>query len=122
MRNFETRYVHKNGRIVPLAWSGVWSEPKQKHFFFGLDMTERKSAEEQLRRLTYFDQLTGLPNRVSLHKDLDTILRERAGNPALPITVATLDLDAFRDVNDTLGIRLATSFLGGRATTDLRAG
>jgi diguanylate cyclase (GGDEF)-like protein len=103
MRNFETRYVHKNGRIVPLAWSGVWSEPEQKHFFFGRDMTERKAAEEQLRRLAHFDQLTGLPNRVSLHKDLDTILRERAGNPALPITVATLDLDAFKDVNDTLG-------------------
>jgi diguanylate cyclase (GGDEF)-like protein len=103
MRNFETRYVHKNGRIVPLAWSGVWSEPEQKHFFFGRDMTERKSAEEQLRRLAHFDQLTELPNRVSLHKDLDTILRERAGNPALPVTVATLDLDAFKDVNDTRG-------------------
>src|ERR1700722_4968449 len=103
MRNFETRYVHKSGRIVPLAWSGVWSEPEQKHFFFGRDMTERKSAEEQLRRLAHFDQLTGLPNRVSLHKDLDKILSERAGNPALQITVATLDLDAFKDVNDTRG-------------------
>jgi diguanylate cyclase (GGDEF)-like protein/PAS domain S-box-containing protein len=102
-RNFETRYVHKSGRIVPLAWSGVWSEPEQKHFFFGRDMTESKSAEEQLRRLAHFDQLTGLPNRVSLRNDLDTILKERAGNPALPITVATLDLDAFKDVNDTRG-------------------
>jgi diguanylate cyclase (GGDEF)-like protein len=74
-----------------------------EHFFFGRDMTERKSAEELLRRLAHFDQLTGLPNRLSLHKDIDTILKERAGNPALPITVATLDLDAFKDVNDTLG-------------------
>ncbi|SED20660.1 putative bifunctional diguanylate cyclase/phosphodiesterase [Bradyrhizobium erythrophlei] len=103
MRNFEARYVHKNGRIVPLAWSGVWSDPEQKYFFFGRDMTERKTAEEQLRHLAHFDQLTGLPNRVSLHKDLDIILRERAGNPVLPISVATLDLDAFKDVNDTLG-------------------
>ncbi len=103
MRNFETRYVHKSGRIVPLAWSGVWSEPEQKHFFFGRDMTERKAAEEQLRQLAHFDQLTGLPNRVSLHKDIDTLLKERAGDPARPITIATLDLDGFKDVNDTLG-------------------
>jgi diguanylate cyclase (GGDEF)-like protein/PAS domain S-box-containing protein len=102
-RNFETRYVHKSGRIVPLAWSGVWSEPEQKHFFFGRDMTERKAAEEQLRQLAHFDQLTGLPNRVSLHKDIDTILKERAGDPRRPMTIATLDLDGFKDVNDTLG-------------------
>jgi diguanylate cyclase (GGDEF)-like protein/PAS domain S-box-containing protein len=102
-RNFETRYVHKSGRIVPLAWSAVWSEPEQKHFFFGRDMTERKAAEEQLRQLAHFDQLTGLPNRVSLRNDIDTILKERAGDPARPMTVATLDLDGFKDVNDTLG-------------------
>ena len=35
MRNFQTRYVHKDGRIVLLAWSGVWSEPEQKHFSSG---------------------------------------------------------------------------------------
>jgi diguanylate cyclase (GGDEF)-like protein/PAS domain S-box-containing protein len=102
-RNFETRYVHKGGRIVPLAWSGVWSEPEQKHFFFGRDMTERKAAEEQLRQLAHFDQLTGLPNRVSLRKDVDTILKEREGDVARPMTVVALDLDGFKDVNDTLG-------------------
>ena len=102
-RNFETRYVHKSGRIVPLTWSGVWSEPEQKHFFIGRDMTERKAAEEQLRQLAHFDQLTGLPNRVSLYKDIDTILKERAGYPARPMTVAALDLDGFKDINDTLG-------------------
>jgi PAS domain S-box-containing protein len=73
MCNFETRYVHKSGRIVPLAWSGVWSEPEQKHFFFGRDMTERKAAEEQVRQLAHFDQLTGLPNRVSLRADIENI-------------------------------------------------
>jgi diguanylate cyclase (GGDEF)-like protein len=58
---------------------------------------------EALKQLAHFDQLTGLPNRVSLHKDIDTILRERAGNPSHPITVAMLDLDGSKDVNDTLG-------------------
>jgi diguanylate cyclase (GGDEF)-like protein/PAS domain S-box-containing protein len=102
-RNFETRYVHKSGRIVPLAWSGVWSEPEQKHFFFGRDMTERKAAEEQLRQLAHFDQLTGLPNRVSLRDDIGKLLKGRAGDPVRPMTIAMLDLDGFKDVNDTLG-------------------
>jgi PAS domain S-box-containing protein len=53
-RNFDTRYVHKNGRIVPLAWSGVWSEPEQKHFFFGRDMTERNAADKKLERTRAF--------------------------------------------------------------------
>ena len=116
-RNFETRYVHKSGRIVPLTWSGVWSEPEQKHFFIGRDMTERKAAEEQLRQLAHFDQLTGLPNRVSLYKDIDTILKERAGDPARPMTVAALDLDGFKDINDTLGHPVGDRH---RAATDIR--
>src|SRR5215475_8660655 len=47
-RNFETRWVHKDGRIVPLAWSAVWSESEQCHFLIGRDMTESKKGEEAL--------------------------------------------------------------------------
>jgi PAS domain S-box-containing protein len=47
-RNFETRWVHKDGRVVPLAWSCVWSDSEQCHFFIGRDMTESKKAEEAL--------------------------------------------------------------------------
>jgi PAS domain S-box-containing protein len=45
MRNFETRYVHKDGQVVTLAWSGVWSEAEQLHFFIGRDVTEAKRTE-----------------------------------------------------------------------------
>jgi PAS domain S-box-containing protein len=45
IRNFATRYVHKDGRIVTLAWSGVWSDPEQRHFFIGRDVTEQKRIE-----------------------------------------------------------------------------
>ncbi|HEV3500527.1 MAG TPA: EAL domain-containing protein [Bradyrhizobium sp.] len=58
---------------------------------------------EALNQLAHFDQLTGLPNRVSLHKDIEALLKERPGDPSHPITVAALDLDGFKDVNDTLG-------------------
>lgn len=100
MRNFETRYVHKDGHAVSLAWSGVWSEPEQKYFFFGRDITERKIAEEKLRQLALYDQLTGLPNRASLHEDLDTLLGEASSRP---ISVAMFDLEGFKNINDTLG-------------------
>ena len=46
-RYFETRYLHKNGHVLTFAWSGVWSEPEQRHFFFGRDTTDRKAAEER---------------------------------------------------------------------------
>ena len=62
MRTFDCRYVHRDGRIVPLAWTGVWAEPEQQHFFIGRDMTERIAAEERLRRsqrLEAVGQLTG---------------------------------------------------------------
>ena len=101
-RNFETRYVHKQGRIVALAWSGVWSEPEQKHFFVGRDMTERKVAEEQLRQLAHYDQLTGLVNRVTRRKDLNELLT-RTGPEDRATAIAMFDLDGFKDINDTLG-------------------
>ena len=49
MRNFECRYLHRDGRLVTLTWSGIWSEPVQKHFFSGRDMTEQKRAAAELR-------------------------------------------------------------------------
>ncbi|HLH93184.1 MAG TPA: PAS domain S-box protein [Xanthobacteraceae bacterium] len=49
MRNFVCRYRHKDGRPVTLTWTGMWSEPVQKHFFSGRDMTGQMLAEESLR-------------------------------------------------------------------------
>lgn len=45
VRDFPTRYIHRNGRIVMLSWSGVWSKPEQRHFFIGRDVTEQKRIE-----------------------------------------------------------------------------
>src|SRR5208282_2648906 len=48
-RNFECRYVHKNGHTVALTWTGLWSESDKLYFFFGHDMTEHKLSEEKFR-------------------------------------------------------------------------
>ncbi|MEI9804463.1 MAG: EAL domain-containing protein [Pseudolabrys sp.] len=110
MRNFETRYVHKNGKTVTLAWSGVWSEPEQKHFFTGRDVTESKLAEEKLKNLAHYDQLTGLANRVSLQNDLHVATRDAVAIGGAT-SIAIFDLDGFKDINDTLGHSLGDRLL-----------
>jgi PAS domain S-box-containing protein len=61
-RNFDSRYVHNNGRIVTLSWMGTWSEPVRRHFFIGRDMTDRIAAEDRIRQAEKMEavgQLTG---------------------------------------------------------------
>ena len=48
MRNFATRYIHRDGRVVRLTWMGTWSEPARRHFFIGRDMTEILQAQDAL--------------------------------------------------------------------------
>lgn len=48
-RNFNSRCVHKDGRIVTLSWMGVWSEPVRRFFYIGRDMTESQQVQETLR-------------------------------------------------------------------------
>src|SRR5262249_15221576 len=61
-RNFETRYIHKDGHAVSLNWTGSWSEPIRRHFFIGRDLTEIRAAEAQARQAQKMEavgQLTG---------------------------------------------------------------
>jgi PAS domain S-box-containing protein len=48
-RSSDSRYIHKNGHVVTLSWMASWSEPVQRHFFIGRDMTESRLAQETLR-------------------------------------------------------------------------
>ena len=66
------------------------------------DITERRQAEEKIRQMAYHDSLTGLPNR-KLFSDRLGIALAQAQRNQKGVAVTMLDLDHFKDVNDTLG-------------------
>ena len=66
------------------------------------DITERKQSEEKIQQLAFHDSLTGLPNR-KLFSDRLGISLANARRSQRNVGIAMLDLDKFKDVNDTLG-------------------
>ena len=68
----------------------------------GTDLTERKRSQEQATRLARYDSLTGLANRLEMSQALEKILASpREASRACAVML--LDLDRFKQVNDTMG-------------------
>lgn len=66
------------------------------------DITQRKNAERKLHKLAYFDQLTGLGNRDLFYKDMEEHFESLQSEFCLSCLMF-LDLDGFKNINDTLG-------------------
>jgi diguanylate cyclase (GGDEF)-like protein len=66
------------------------------------DITERINAEQEIRKLAYHDALTGLPNRV-LFNERSILAEAHARRNKKKMGVLSLDLDHFKEINDTLG-------------------
>jgi len=80
----------------------IVSIPDGESLFIARDMTDRKKAEERLAYMAYHDPLTGLPNRVTFNERLELDLA-RARRRKEVVGVVLVDLDRFKQVNDTLG-------------------
>ncbi|MEX0832640.1 MAG: EAL domain-containing protein [Actinomycetota bacterium] len=102
----EYRMVRDDGRVVWIReQAAVLRDKEGKPWVVqGLmhDITDRKTAEEQIAFLAYHDSLTGLANRAMFEEMLEPALA-RARRNDLAVAVLFMDLDGFKEVNDTLG-------------------
>ena len=102
--------------------SEVWNIPKYL-VAVGMILTLLEDQIEKSRYLAYHDELTGLPNRRLLEDRLDLALAA-ANRTGSKVAVLLLDLDRFKEVNDTFGHRvgdLALQEVVGRLSSRIRA-
>ena len=99
------RIAHADGsyRHVEVVVSDVRDNPSVAGYVANLrDITERKEAESQLAHAALHDPLTGLPNR-TLIMDRAAQMLVRARREYRPVAALFIDLDNFKDINDSLG-------------------
>jgi diguanylate cyclase (GGDEF)-like protein len=76
----------------------------------GTDLTEQRRTEQEISRLARFDSLTGLPNRAMMRQTLEEALRN-AAHRQKGCSLFLIDLDRFKNVNDTLGHPIGDALL-----------
>ena len=115
--NFESIHYRKDGTEMILEINGAIVNYKGKKAILSInrDITERKRMEKTIRDLAYQDHLTGLPNRLVLNDRLKMAIAH-AQRKAQKLALMFLDIDQFKDINDTLGHRIGDILLKDIAT------
>lgn len=112
----EMDLLRQDGSIVPVQvttipildgkYSGyVFFRVEEAHY-----LTEMRRTRAHMRTLAYYDSLTGLPNRIFFQERLRDSLEHATGQVPC-VALMFLDVDRFKDINDTLGHALGDRFL-----------
>ncbi len=114
----ETRNRHKDGHVYPvlLSLSVIRTEDGRVTHYVGIfsDITWIKQTEERLQQLAHNDPLTGLPNRVLFRDRMEQAMAQ-AQRHGRQVVLMMLDLDRFKNINDTFGHGVGDELLGAAA-------
>lgn len=101
-----------NGSLYPAEGFVIHSSEEGSQCYIGIfqDISERKLAEEEMHRLAFYDVLTGLPNRRLFQEHVERALPLAARGSA-HCAICVLDLDGFKQINDTLGHKVGDLLL-----------
>ncbi len=101
----EQRIVTKDGwrkTILSGTVGLIGSDGRPRRASFVVDITERNQVAQRMERMAHYDSLTDLPNRALFGDRLAQALLAVARDPA-PLALLLIDLNRFKEVNDTLG-------------------
>lgn len=108
----EALFRHRNGAFIPVEIQrrAMRSGDAWVMVLVARDISERKEAQARVEQLAYYDQTTGLPNRRMFHESLAKALVQ-AKKQRLTISVMLINLDRFKNINDSLGFATGDELL-----------
>lgn len=120
----EAFLLHKNGSHIPVEIQrrAMQAGDMWIMVLVARDITERKEAQARMEQLAYYDQTTGLPNRRMFNESLVNAIVQ-AKKQRLTISVLLINLDRFKNINDSLGFPTGDELLqqvGKRLINGLR--
>ncbi len=102
----ETVVRTRTGQTIPVSFTGSRIETDDPQFqgniFVARNITDRKRAERRIRYLARYDALTKIPNRMQFHHLLQQTIA-RALRSGQVVALLYLDMDRFKEINDTFG-------------------